>query len=72
MDLRPVGKAGSTAQLQLRRGTSMVSGVMFGGVERLAAVPGGEPIDVLLRLCLESWNGRQSAKGKIVDFQLSS
>ena len=72
MDLRPVGKNGSTAQLQLRRGSSMVSGVMFGGVERLMALPGGQRIDVLLRLCLESWNGRQSVKGRIVDFQLSS
>ena len=70
-DMRAVGRGGSTAQLSLLRGSSRVSAVMFGGTERLAAIPPSQPVDVLLRLCLESWNGRQSVKGRIVDVQLS-
>jgi single-stranded-DNA-specific exonuclease len=56
-DVRPMGEGDRHARFTISSGASRALGVAFGVNGSLAAVAGGEPVDVSLRLELNEWNG---------------
>jgi single-stranded-DNA-specific exonuclease len=70
-DLRMVGKDSATAQALLVRGGSSVGAVMFASSPGSAELRNGQTIDALITLGIDTWNGRQSVKGRILDYQPS-
>jgi hypothetical protein len=48
-----------------------VGAVMFASSPGSAELRNGQTIDALITLGIDTWNGRQSVKGRILDYQPS-